>query len=217
MIPKTEEIKEKVTAEEAGKKAFRDAMSKLETQIDAATSEIKKFRANLKTETAEAKAKGVARLDELSKNLDAARKEQQVKIEARLKELRNDIEAVNVELKHATLSGRAALEAKATILREEYETTRSALSATLEAELAEAKARIGVILETAADKKASAKAAVEAKIADLHKKYEAARQKLQNLKKTNASAYGELHRGVQAAINDVQTALQRARAEITSS
>jgi len=155
MIPKTQELKDKVADFATAKKAFREAMSKTQTQIDTATSDISKLRADLRTESTEAKSKAVTRLDELSKNLDAARKEQQVKIEARLKELHTEIEAVNVELKHATAAGKAALEAKATMLREEYEATRSALSATLDGELAEAKARIEAILETAADKKAS--------------------------------------------------------------
>jgi hypothetical protein len=47
---KPDELKDKVIADlEAGKKAFHDAMAKAQSQIDAATAEIHKLRAELKT------------------------------------------------------------------------------------------------------------------------------------------------------------------------
>jgi len=213
----SQELKDKVSTDfEAGKKASHDAMAKVQSQIDVATAEVNKLRADLKTQTAEAKIKTLARVDELTKNLDATRKEQQDKTQARLKELHTDIESINGELKHATAEGKVAVDAKAKAVREEYDSTRSALTASLDAELAEWKARIGTAHDAAAEKKAATKATVQAKIADLHAKHEAAQKKLYALKQANSAAFGELHRGVQTAIAEVKTAVQHARADITA-
>jgi chromosome segregation ATPase len=159
----------------------------------------------------------MARVDELTKSLDETRKEQQHKIEVRLKELHAAGEAMNAEVKHATAEGRTFAEARAKAVREEYDSARSALDASLDEELAEWKARIGTALETAAGKKDDGKAAVQAKIADLHAKHEAAQKKLHALKRANEAAFGELHRGVRTAIGEVATAVQHARAEIAKS
>lgn len=160
MTSKPDELKDKVTADfEAGKKAFHDAMVKAQSQIDTAAAEIHKLRAELKTQTDEARAKTMARVDELTKKLDATRKEQQTQIEARLKELHTNIESINAELKHATAEGKIAGEAKAKAAREEYDSARRALTASLDAELAEWKARIDAALDAAAGKKVAATAA----------------------------------------------------------
>jgi polyhydroxyalkanoate synthesis regulator phasin len=114
MTSKPDELKDKVTADfEAGKKAFHDAMAKAQSQIDTAAAEIHKLRGVLKTQSDEAKAKPMARVDELTKKLDAARKAQQTQIEARLKELHTNIESINAELKHATAEGKVAVETQA--------------------------------------------------------------------------------------------------------
>jgi hypothetical protein len=209
------ELKDKVTADfEAGKKAFHEAMAKAQGQVDVANAEITKLRAELKTQAAEAKTKTAARIDELTKKLDATRKEQQDKIEARLKALRTESDSVNAEVKHATAEDKVAFEAKAKALHEEYESTRTALTASLDAELAEWKTRINAVLDAAADRKAAAKATIQAKLSDLHAKQEAAQKKLQALKQANAAAFGELQHGVRTAINEVKTAVQHARADI---
>jgi len=219
MISKHQEARDKVTVHfEAGKKAFHEAMAKAHTHIEGTTAEINRLRADLKTHTAEAKTKTMAHIDELTKKLDAARKEQQEKIEARLKELDADIESINAELKHATGAGKVAMEAKAKVAREEYDFARNALTTSLDAELVEWKARIGATLDAAAEKKAeAAKAAVQAKIADMQAKHEAAQKKLHSLKQANAAAFDELQRGVSSAIADVKTAVQHARAHIAAS
>jgi len=210
-------FREKTTADfEAGKKAFHDAMAKAQSQIDSGTAEVNKLRADLKTQTAEAKAKTMARVEELTKSLDATRKEQQDKIEARVKELHTQTESINAELKHATAEGKVAVEAKAKAVREQYDAARSALTASLDAELAEWKGRIGAAIDSAAEKKATAKAAVQEKIADLHAKHDAAQKKIQALKQANAAAFGELQHGVRTAIGEVKTAVQHARKEIAS-
>jgi hypothetical protein len=217
MTSKPQELKEKITTDfEIRKKAFHDAMAKTQTQIDAVTVEIAKLRADLKTQAAEAKTKTLAGIEEATKQLDAARKEQQDMIEAHLKALRTDVEAINAALKNATAAGKTAVEAKAKAVREEYASARSALTASLDAELAEWKVRIGATVDAAAEKKADAKTAVEAKIADLHVKYEAAQKKLDALKQADAAAFNELHRGVQTAIGEVKTALQHARKNIAA-
>ena len=214
MSSTSQQLKDKMTADfEAGKKAFHEAMAKAQSQIDVATAEINKLRATLKTETAEAKAKTTARIDELNKKLDATRKEQQQKIEARLKELHTDIESVNAKL---AAEGKAAVEAKAKAFREEYDATRSALTASLDAELAEWEARINAALDAAAEKKAGAKAAIQAKIAELRAKHEAAKKQLHALKQANVSAFDELHRGVKTAIGEVKTAVHHAHADIAA-
>jgi len=218
MTPTTQEVKDKMTAYfEADKKAFHDAMAKAQGHIDVATAEIQKLRAELNTQTTEAKAITVARVDELTKDLDATRKEQQAEIEAHLKKLHTDIDSLNTELKHATAQGKIAVEAKAKAVREEYASARSVLTASLDAELAEWKARIGAAVVAAAEKKADAKAAVQAKLADLHTKQADAQKKLHALKQADAAAFGELHHGVQTAIGEVKTALQHARAAIAAS
>jgi len=217
MNSKSQGLKDKVTADfEVGKKVFHGALSKAQVEIDAVTAEITKLRADLKTQTAEAKVKTMDRVNELTKKLDAARKEEQGKIDARLKELHKVTESVNAEVKHATAEGKAAAETKAKAVRQEYDSARGALAASLDAELAEWKARISDALAAAVEKKAAAKASVEAKIADLHVKHEAAQKKLDALKQADASAFGELHRGVRTAIAEVNTAAQRARAEIAA-
>ncbi len=106
-------------------------MAKVQKQIDATTAEVNKLRAELKTQTDEAKARTMARVTELTKNLDAARKEQQAKIEERLKQLHTSIQSIDAELKHATAEGKAAAEAKAKVVREEYDSARHALTASL--------------------------------------------------------------------------------------
>jgi hypothetical protein len=108
------------------------------------------------------------------------------------------------------------VEAKAKVVREEYDATRRALTASLDAELAEWKARIGTVLDTAAGKKVAATAAVHARIADLHAKHEAAQKKLHALKQANTAAFGDLHRGLETAIGELKTALQHARADIAA-
>src|SRR5271166_6789684 len=86
MSSKPHPLKKKLTADfEADKKAFHEAMAKAQGHIDAVTTEIDKLRAELKTETAGAKVKTMARVNELTHNLDAARKDQQDRIEAYLK------------------------------------------------------------------------------------------------------------------------------------
>ncbi len=217
MIPKPQEVKDHVSADfEARRKAFHESMAKVQSQIDLAAAEMNKLRTEMKTQSADAKAKTVARVDELTKDLDATRKEQQEKIEARLKEIHADIESMNAELKHATTEGKVAVEAKAKTFREEYDSARSALTASLDAELAEWKTRIGATLDAAAEKKVAAKSAVQAKIADLQAKHEAAQKKLHALKQANAAAFSELQRGVRAAIAEVKTAVQHARTDISA-
>jgi len=218
MIPKHQEAKDRVTVHfEAGKKAFHEAMEKAQSHIDVATVEINKLRGELKTHAAEAKTKTMARVDELTKNLDATRREQQDKIEGRLKELHADIGSLNAELKHATGEEKVAMEAKARAAHEEYDFARNALTASLDAELAEWKTRIGTALDEAAEKKAAAaKAAVQAKIADMQAKHEAAQKKLHALRQANAAAFGELQHGVRRAISEVKTAVQHARADIAA-
>jgi len=217
MNAKSQELKDKVTADfEAGKKAFHDALAKAQVEISTVTAEITRLRTDLKTETAEAKVNTMTRVNELTRKLDAARKEEQDKIEVRLKELHNEIESVNAEVKHATAAGKLAAEAKAKAVREDYDSTRRALIASLDAELAEWKARISTAFDAAAETKAAAKAAVQAKIADLHTRHEAAQKELQALKQANAAAFDELHRGVRTAIAEVKTAVQHARADLTA-
>ena len=217
MTSKPQESKENATTDfEAHKKAFHDTMTKVQSQINVAAAEIGKLRADMKTQTAEAKAKTLAHIEDVTKQLDAARKEQQDMIEAHLKALHTNVEAINAALKHATAAGKTAMEAKAKAVREEYDSARRALTASLDAELAEWKARIGAAVDAAAEKKADAKAAVQAKIADLNAKQEAAQKKLHALKQANTAAFGELHRGAQTAIAEVKTALEHARAAITA-
>jgi regulator of replication initiation timing len=215
MTLKTEQMNDKVTVHfEAGKKAFHDAMAKAQSQIDVATAEVNKLRAHLKTQAAEAKAKTMARVDELTKSLDATRREQQDKIEARLKELHSDIESINAQLKHAAGEEKVALEAKAKAVGEEYSSARSAMTASLDAELVEWKARIGTALDAAVEKQAAAaKSAIQEKIADLHAKHDAAQKKVHALKQASAAAYGELQRGVRTAIGEMKTALQHVRSD----
>jgi hypothetical protein len=170
----------------------------------------------LKTQSDEAKAKAKARVTELTKNLDATRKEQQTEIEERLKRLHTSIQSINAELKHATADGKAAAEAKAKAVREEYDSARHTLTASFEAELVEFRARISTAMDAAAETKAAAKAAIQAKMADLHAKHDAAQKKVHALKQANEAAFTELHRGVQAAIAEVKTALQHAHADIAA-
>src|SRR5208283_1308978 len=143
MIPEPQHLTDKLTANfEADKQAFHDSMAKVQKQIDATTAEVNKLRGELKTQTDEAKAKIMARVTELTKDLDAARKEQQAKIEERLKQLHTSIQAIDAELKHASAEGKAAAEAKAKVVREECDSARRSLIASVEAELVEWKARI---------------------------------------------------------------------------
>ncbi|MGA2146676.1 MAG: hypothetical protein ABSH49_17135 [Bryobacteraceae bacterium] len=217
MIPEPQHLTDKLTANfEADKKAFHDSMAKVQKQIDATTAEVNKLRGELKTQTDEAKAKTKARVTELTKNLDAARKEQQAEIEERMKQLHKSIQSINAELKHAAAEGKAVAEAKAKAVREQYDSARHALAASLEAELVEWKARISAAYDVAAEKKAAATAAIQAKMADLHAKHEAAQKKVNALKQANEGAFGELHRGVLAAIAEIKTALQHARADTTA-
>jgi predicted nucleic acid-binding Zn-ribbon protein len=201
---------------EADKKAFHAAMAKAQSHIDAATAEIQKLRAELKTQTTEAKDKTIARVDELTRDLDATRKGQQADIEAHLKKLHTDIDSLNAELKHATAQGKVEVEAKARAVREEYDAARKVLTASLDAELAEWKDRIGAAVDLAAGKKADAKTAVKAKIADLKAKHEAAQRKLHALKHADMAAFDELHHGVRTARAAVKTALQHAHADIAA-
>lgn len=201
---------------ETRQKAFHAAMVKAQNRIDVAAEEMNKLRTNLKTQTAEAKAKTMARLENVTKELDAARKEQQVMIEANLKALHADVEAINASVKHATAAGKIAVEAEAKAVREEYASVRSVLTASLDAELAEWKVRIGAAVDLAAEKKADAKTAVKAKIADLKAKHEAAQRKLHALKHADMAAFDELHHGVRTARAAVKTALQHAHADIAA-
>ena len=58
MSSKPSEVKDKVSADfEADKKAFHDTMAKAQGHIATVTAEINKLRADLKTQTAEAKEK----------------------------------------------------------------------------------------------------------------------------------------------------------------
>ena len=109
-----------------------------------------------------------------------------------------------------------AVETKAKAFREEYDSARSALTASLDAELTEWKTRIGATLDAANEKKVAAKSAVQAKIADLQAKHEAAQKKLHALKQANAAAYGELQRALRTAIAEIKTAVQHARADISA-
>ena len=208
-------IPDKVIAHfEADNKAFHEAMAKAQSQLDAATAEVDKLRANLKTQTVAAKAKTMAHIDELTKNLDAARREQQDKIEARLKELHSDIESIDAQLRHATGEEKIALEAKAKSLGEEYSSAGSAMAASLEAELVEWKERIGTALDAAAEKKAAAaRSAIQEKIAELHAKHDAAQKKVRALKQASVAACGELQHGVRTAIGEIKTALQHVRSD----
>jgi hypothetical protein len=158
----------------------------------------------------------MVRVDKLTKNLDAARKEQQAEIEAHLKKLHKEIGSLNAELKHASVEGKVAVEATAKAVREEYENVRHILTASLEAELVEWKARIGTAIDAAAEKKASLKTSIQEKIAEMHSKNDAAEKKMHALKQANAAAYGELQHGVRAAIAELKTAVQHARADIAS-
>jgi predicted nucleic acid-binding Zn-ribbon protein len=215
MSATAQELKDRATTDfEAGKKAFHDAMTKAQSQIDVANAEVNKLRTDLKTQSDEVKSKTLARVDELTKNLETARREQQAEIEARLKELHKDIESTNADLKHATAEGKTAAEATAKALRQEYDSARHVLTASLDGELAELKALIGMAADVAAGKKAAATASVQAKLADLRAKHEAAQKKLHALKQANVAAFGELHRGVRSAIGEVTAALQRARKDI---
>ena len=217
MISETQQLKDRVSADfEADKKAFHDSMAKVQEQIDATTAEVNKLRAELKTQTDEAKARTMARVAELTKKLDAARKEQQARIEERLKQLHTSIQSIDAELKHATAEGKAAAEAKATVLREEYDSARRSLIASMQAELVEWKARISTAFDVAAEKKTAAAAAIQAKMADVHAKHDAAQKKLHALKQANEAAFNELHRGVRVAIAEIETALQHARADIAA-
>jgi chromosome segregation ATPase len=217
MIPQSQQLKYKMSADfEAGKKTFHDSMAKAQKQIDVTTAEVNKLRAELKTQTDEAKAKTMARVAELTKNLDTTRREQQAEIEERLKQLSTSIQSINAELKHATAEGKAAAEAKAKVLREEYDSARRALIASVEAELVEWKARISTAFDVATEKKASATAVIQTKVADVHAKHEVAQKKLHALKQANEAAFSELHRGVRAAIAEIETALQHARADIAA-
>jgi regulator of replication initiation timing len=217
MNSETQHLTAKVAANfEADKKAFQDSMAKVQEQIDATTAEVNKLRAELKTQADEGKARTMARVTELTKDLDAVRKEQQARIEERLKQLHSSIQSINAELKHATAEGKAAAEAKAKLLREEYDSARHVLTASLEAELVEWKARISTAFDVTAEKKASATTALQAKGADVHAKHEAAQKKLHALKQANEAAFSELHRGVRAAIAEIETALQHARADIAA-
>ena len=217
MIPESQQSKDKASADfEARKKAFHDSMAKAQKQIDATTAEVNKLRGELKTQTDEAKAKTMARVTELTKNLDATRKEQQTEIEERLKRLHTSIQAIDAELKHASAEGKAAAEAKAKVVREEYDSARRSLIASVEAELVEWKARISTAFDVAAEKKAAATTAFQAKVADVHAKHDAAQKKVHALKQANEAAFSELHLGVRAAIAEVKTALQHARADIAA-
>jgi regulator of replication initiation timing len=217
MIPEIQRSKAKASADcETATKAFHDSMAKVQKQIDATTADVNKLRAELRTQTDEAKAKTVARITELTKNLDATRKEEQSEIEKHLKRLHTSIQSIDAELKHATADGKAVAEAKAKVSRAEYDSARHALIASLEAELVEWKARIDTAFDTAAGKKAAATAAVQAKVADLHAKHDAAQKKLQALKQANEAVFNELHRGVLAAIGEIKAALQHARADIAA-
>jgi chromosome segregation ATPase len=215
MISKPQHLTTKMAANfEADKKAFCDSMATVQKQIDATTTEVDKLRAELKTQAGEGKARTMARVTELTKDLDATRKEQQAKIEERLKQLHTSIQSIDAELKHASAEGKAAAEAKAKVVREEYDSARHAMTASLEAELVEWKARINTAFDVATGKKAAATAAIQAKVADVHAKHEAAQKKLHALKQANEAAFSELHRGVQTAIAELKTALQHARADI---
>jgi uncharacterized protein YicC (UPF0701 family) len=217
MTCKTQELKDSITTNcEARKKAFHDAAAKTQSQIDVATGKIDKLRADLKTQTAEAKVSTMARIEDVSKELDAARKEQQAMIEAHLKALHTDVEAIDAALKQATAAGKTAVEAEAKTVREEYASARSALTASFEAELAEWKARIGGAVVAAAEKKTDAKAAIQAKLADLHAKQADAQKKLHALKLADAAAFDELCHGVRTAIAEVKTALQHAHKDIAA-
>ncbi len=217
MISETQQLKDRVSADfEADKKAFHDSMAKVQKQIDATTAEVNKLRAVLKTQTDDAKVRTMARVAELTKNLDAVRKEQQAKIEERLKQLHTSIQSIDAELRHATAEGKAAAEAKARVVREEYDSARHALTVSLEAELVEWKARISTAFDVTTGKKASATAAIQAKMADVHAKHDAAQKRLHALKQANEAAFSELHRGVRAAIAEIETALQHARADIAA-
>jgi hypothetical protein len=217
MITETQHLTDKLAAAfRANKQAFNNSMAKVQKQIDATTAEVNKLRGELKTQTGEAKARTMARVTELTKNLDAARKEQQAEIEERMKQLHKSIQSINAELKHAAAEGKVVAEAKAKALGEQYDSARHALAASLEAELVEWKARITAAYDVATEKKSAATAAIQTKMADLHAKHEVAQKKALALKQANEAAFGELHRGVLAAIADVKTALQSAHADIAA-
>ena len=200
---------------EAGKKAYHEAMQKAQSQVTAATAEVHKLRAEMKTQTAEARDKTMEKLHEATKQLDAARKQEQQAIEAHLKAIHADIVATDAELKHATAAAKKAAEARAKVVQEEYDAAKRSLVTVMDAELAEWKTRIDEAQRMAAQVKADVKKSVDAKIADAHAKQETAQKKLHALKQANATAFNEVQRGVQAAIGEVKTALEHARADIT--
>lgn len=200
---------------EARKKAYHEAMQKAQSQVTAATAEVYKLRAEMKKQTAEARDKSIQKLHEATKELDAARKQEQRAIEAHLKAIHADMVATDAELKHATAAAKKAAEARAKVIHEEYEAAKRSLIAVMDAELAEWKARIDEASHLAAQVKADVKSSVDAKIADVSAKQEAAQKKLHSLKQANATAFNEVQHGVQAAIGEVKTALEHARADIT--
>jgi len=202
---------------EARKKAFHAAMEKTQHQIAAAAGEIRKLRTDMETQTAQARDKTMIQLERASKLLDAARKQQQQVIEEHLKAVHTDLEAAEAEATHATAAARMAAEAKARELREEYDSTRHALITSIEGELAEWKSRVDqALLHVAAEKKADLNAGVQAKIADLHAKHDAAEKSLDSLKQASVVAFRELHRGLNTAITELETAFQHALTDVAS-
>ena len=205
------------TGVEARNKAFHAAMEKTQHQMTAATAEIGKLRTDLDTQTAEARDKTIVQLEKVTKQLDAARKQQKETIEEHLKAIQADIEAAELEATHATATAKVAAEAKAKELREQYDSTRRALITSIEGELAEWKSRIDeAVLHAAAEKKADVDAGVQAKLADLRAKHDAAEKSLHALGQASVVAFRELHRGLNTAIGELETALQHAYTDIAS-
>lgn len=200
----------------ADKKAFHDAKTQAQTHVDAIAAEIGKLRADLKTQAAEVKAKTITRIAELTKELDAKRKEKRDQIEARLKVLGGRMETIEGELKLAAAETKAEMEAESKAALEEYEFARKALTTSLEADLTELKTRIAAASVALDGKDEAVQSEIRTKIADLQARYEAAQKKLQAIKDASVVAFGELHHGVRTAVAEVKSAARRAQEHIAA-
>ena len=76
MVPKPQQTKRSAPEFEACKKAFHEALQKAQTEVAATDQAMKKLRAEMETQTADSRKKTMDQVDEVTKQLDSARKQE---------------------------------------------------------------------------------------------------------------------------------------------
>jgi len=76
MVPKPQQTKRSAPEFEASKKAFHEVLQKAQTEVAATDQAMKKLRAEMETQTAHSRKKTMDQVDEVTKQLDSARKQE---------------------------------------------------------------------------------------------------------------------------------------------